>query len=368
MSKVKNVVRGVLVASSMSAVLPGCGGAQASFNDQQAPAESFQPAAEKTALPPGAKLMQPADVAGTATVIKQYAIPPVTPGTYVVDGEVRFNGWFLSSERIVFKANAKLIFTRQALDQRTSLFILAKEIVSEDQQQPGTVTWERPVLARPLDSGTAGAGTDNGAHEQISGGRGENGKAGNAGLLGRDAPAITLTTQSVKGSVLFDLRGQDGGPGGTGQAGGRGGGGGYGTPASQSAFDCKRGAGDGGSGGAGGDGGVGGPSGAGGRGGIFTLVTSPDNVASATRLLKVDVSGGQPSAQPGEGGDPGAGGPGGHRGQEAKPWCGDDGRDGGQGGSGQKGPRGDLGAPGKAGDYFVGEMSPASVVELLTKR
>jgi len=316
----------------------------------------------------GAKALQPADVTNAATTIRQNAIPAVTAGDYVIDGEKRYNGWFLSAERIVFKANSKLVFSKDALAARPNFFILAKEIVAEDSQQPGSITWERPSIAAPPDSGAAQAGADNGAQESIKGGNGESGKQGNAGQSGRDGPSLTITSLSVKGAVNVDVKGQDGGPGGKGQYGGRGGGGGHGTPASQSAFDCKRGAGDGGAGGKGGDGGKGGPSGSGGRGGTFTLITSDDNMAAASRLLRVDVAGGQPGSVPGAGGDPGAGGSGGARGQEAKPWCKDDGRTGGTLGAGQPGQRGDLGAPGTSGDYFVGGMTPGSVTELLTKR
>jgi hypothetical protein len=322
--------------------------------------------ASPPALPPGVKWLQPADVKFDAKTIKQSAIVPVTPGDYVVQGETRFNGWFLSAERIIFKPDSKLIFTRQALDARPNLFIIAKEVLTEDQQHPGTVTWERPTLGAAPESGTAVAGTDNGGHESIQGGNGQAGKMGIAGSPGHDAPSITLVTLSVKGPAFVDLVGMPGGAGGKGQTGGRGGGGGYGNPASAGPIDCHRGAGNGGRGGDGGAGGAGGPSGDGGRGGVFTLITSDDNVASATRLLKVDTAGGQPGAEPGDGGDPGAGGSGGHRGQEAQPWCKDDGHDGLPGNAGSPGSRGGLGAPGKSGDQFVGAMTPASVTELLT--
>lgn len=334
----------------------------------RSPAPVAASAPAPVALDGGARALQPADVTSAATAIKQNAVPAITPGDYVIDGEKRFNGWFLSAERIVFKANSKLIFTKSALDARPNFFILAKEIVAEDQQQPGSITWERPALPAPPDSGTAAAGEDNGSKESVVGGRGTDGKVGNAGQAGRDAPSLTLTTLSVKGPVIVDLRGQDGGPGGKGQGGGRGGGGGYGTPASASGVDCRRGAGDGGAGGAGGNGGKGGPSGNGGRGGTFTLITSDENMAAASRLLRVDLGAGQPGSAPGEGGDAGGGGSGGRRGQEAKPYCKDDGKNGAQGAAGQTGPRGDLGSPGIGGDFFVGGMSPASVAELLTKR
>jgi len=334
----------------------------------QTQSTAIAPAPAAITLEGGAKALQPADVASTAVTIKQNAVPAITPGDYVVDGEKRFNGWFLSAERIVFKANSKLIFTKAALDARPNFFILTKEIVAEDQQQPGFISWERPALPAPPDAGTAAAGEDKGSSESVVGGRGTDGKVGNAGQAGRDAPSLTLTALSIKGSVIIDLKGQDGGPGGKGQAGGRGGGGGYGTPASSSAVDCRRGAGNGGAGGAGGNGGKGGPSGTGGRGGTFTLITSDENMASASRLLRVDLSAGQPGATPGDGGDAGVGGGGGRRGQEARPYCKDDGSNGAQGGGGQTGPRGDLGSPGTGGDYFVGGMSPASVTELLTKR
>lgn len=344
----------------------GCGKKEngpATGPQQPGPASPTQPAS----LAAGAKALQAADVTGTATTIKQQ-VPPVTTGDYIIDGEKRFNGWFLSAERIVFKANSKLIFSKAALDARPNFFIMAKEIVSEDQQQPGSISWERSALTAPPEAGSAAAGEDKGGEESATGGRGGDGKVGNPGQSGRDAPSLTLAALSVKGSVLINLNGQEGGPGGKGQAGGRGGGGGYGTPASQSLIDCKKGAGNGGSGGPGGSGGKGGPSGIGGRGGTFTLITSEDNMAAASRLLKVDLQGGQPGTAPGEGGDPGAGGSGGRRGQEAKPYCKDDGQNGSPGAAGQPGGRGDRGTPGASGDFFVGGMSPAAVSELFTKR
>lgn len=360
MLRVSTSVKACLLAQGAAvALLSGCGS-----HTESAPVTTPR----AVPLPAGVKRLQPADVSGEATIIKQSVIPAVTPGDYVVQGEMRFNGWFLSAERIVFKPDSKLIFTRQALDARPTFFILAKEVLAEDQQHPGTVTWERPVSVVPPESGTASAGADNGGHEQVPGGRGQDGKVGNPGSPGRDAPGLTLVTLSVKGSVLVDLVGSAGGPGGKGHTGGRGGGGGYGTPASENLVNCVRGAGDGGRGGEGGNGGPGGTSGSGGRGGVFTLITSEANVASATRLLKVDISGGQAGSPQGEGGDPGTGGTGGHRGQEALPWCKDDGHDGPPGNAGTQGSRGEVGAAGKPGDYFVGEMTPGSVTELLTHR
>lgn len=349
-----------IASVALALALVGCG--------KETPPAPAPKAAAPVELGGGAKPLQAAEVKNTETTIRQSAIPAITPGDYVVEGEKRFNGWFLSAERIVFKANSKLVFSKDALAARPNFFILAREVVVEDQQQPGSITWERSPVSVPGEVGSAAAGADNGAKESVAGGNGQSGAMGNAGQAGRDGPSLTLTTLSVKGPLVIDMKGQDGGPGGKGQSGGRGGGGGYGTPASQSAVDCKRGAGDGGPGGSGGAGGKGGPSGNGGRGGTFTLITSDDNMAAASRLLKVDVSGGQPGAQPGSGGDAGPGGSGGRRGQEAKPYCKDDGRVGAAGPAGAPGQKGDLGAPGASGDYFVGGMSTASVTELLTKR
>src|SRR6185295_18076372 len=62
-------------------------------------------------LPKGARALQPADVSTTVSVAKR-EIPALTPGEYRVSGEQRFNGWFLSAERVVFEADAKLIFSQ----------------------------------------------------------------------------------------------------------------------------------------------------------------------------------------------------------------------------------------------------------------
>lgn len=324
-------------------------------------------ASAPASLPDGAKLLQTAELAPAVTDIKS-GIPPVSSGDYVVSGVQKYNGWFLSAERIVFKANSKLVFSKAALEARAHFFVLAKEIVSEDPVQPGSINWDEPSLEVPKEIGTADAGTDSGQHEGAPGGVGHAGAAGTTGQTGRDAPTLTLTTLSLKGPIFVNLRGEAGGPGGRGQKGGRGGGGGFGASASQNMFNCTRGAGTGGPGGGGGDGGTGGASGDGGRGGAFTLITTPENLAAASRLLKVDNSGGASGANPGHGGDPGDGGLGGPGGAQQLPWCQGDGSTGGSGTAGLRGHDGSPGSSGAVGDYFVGQLSPASVSELLTKR
>lgn len=329
--------------------------------------KTAQESAVPVELPAGAKALQGAEVQSVAQDIKQSGTSAITPGDFIVEGEKRFNGWFLSAERIVFKPGARLIFTKSALEARPNFFILAKEIVAEDQENPGTITWERlPVVAAP-DSGAATAGVDNSTSENTAGGAGSAGATGNSGINGRDAPGLTLTTLSVKNALLVDMQGQAGGSGGKGQTGGRGGGGGYGNPASQNAYKCTRGASAGAAGGPGGEGGKGGPSGGGGRGGTFTLITSPENVAAATRLLRVNVAGGTSGTSSGVGGDPGAGGSGGPGGAGKNPHCKGSGP-GSSGPAGKRGTPGDQGPAGSIGDYFVGELDPTSVTELLTKR
>ena len=104
MLNVSTSVKACLLAQGVVLLLCGCGS-----HTDSAPATKSQ----AVDLPTGVKRLQPADVSGEATVIRQNAIPAVTPGDYVVQGETRFNGWFLSAERIIFKPDSKLIFTRR---------------------------------------------------------------------------------------------------------------------------------------------------------------------------------------------------------------------------------------------------------------
>lgn len=231
-------------------------------------------------------------------------------GEYQVDGEKSWASPFVAARRLVFKPNAKLIFDDAVTRMHRNLFVFADEIVSEDQERLGSVAWTDLAPSTPPPPGYGPAGTNMGGAESATGGPGADGPPGFKGEDGANAPSVTLVVKRLLGGLKVNLRGEDGGPGGQGGTGGAGGQGGYGTPASQSMFECRRGAGDGGPGGRGGNGGVGGSGGHGGNGGTFTLVTDATNAAAVSRLLLVDLSPGAGGAG-GLGGAGGVGGPGG---------------------------------------------------------
>lgn len=305
---------------------------------------------------PPPKTLQPADVIPKLQEIKT-TTPPAAPGDYIVDGTRLFDGWFLKSERIVFKRGATLVFSKQAQDARRNFFIVTREIVTEDPGAPGTITWQQPpVPGAPASGGQAPTG----AHapgDDRPGSPGQQGAHGPLGYAGNASPSITLTVLIVPSSgPAIDLRGQKAGQGGQGQRGGDGGNGGKGHPATCSMFDCRNGAGDGGSGGTGGPGGRGGDGGKGGAGAAFTLLAPADKLQSFSQRFRVLVSGGD-GGEPGTGGPGGNGGRGGDRGAKCLPYCKDDGRDGATGGPGAAGGSGTNGSTGIAGDFFVGSIT-----------
>jgi hypothetical protein len=277
-------------------------------------------------------------------------------GDEVIDGERRFNGWFFKANKITFKSGAVLLFTKQAQANRSQFFIIAKEIVSQDANNPGKITWEKgDPQAPPSSAGEAPAGADGG--ENAAGNPGAAGAPGTNGYAGFSAPSIVLMTLQVPGSgPLVDLTAQDGSQGGTGQQGGKGGKGGNGNSASQNGFNCNRGAGNGGSGGQGGPGGQGGKGGVGGDGGVFTLISRTDSLPNLTQKFRVLTTGGH-GGTPGQGGNGGVGGGGGGGGAEQKPWCSGNGNPGPAGNTGGGGPVGVSGDNGKEGDYTVGGIS-----------
>lgn len=290
------------------------------------------------------------------------------PKEYVVSGDTKFNSWALTADRIVFKSGATLTFSDEALARRDEFFIIANEIVSEDQANPGKITWARedgpgtaPPAAGQAPSGTHGQG--DGAH----GGAGSTGAIGNQGYPGRNAPSLTIFVRKVTGSgQLIDFKGQDGGAGGQGQAGGDGGVGHKGAPASSSAVDCRRGAGYGGNGGSGGNGGTGGTGGNGGVGGTVTLVSLPDNLSPLSKLYRTEISGGK-GGPGGSGGSGGAGGPGGSQGAKSLPYCQDEpGRKGKPGAVGNSGPIGTKGVDGIAGDFLVTGLTQEQFDKMMT--
>ena len=289
---------------------------------------------------------------------------PLLFGDYEVSENVSWASPVIAVERLIFNSNSRLYFDHHTVRRNSNLFIFAKEIISADPEQLGEITWIDIPPSEPPIPGEGSSGIDNGSHENTPGGEGGTGPSGIKGEDGYPAPSLTMIIGSLRGGLKVSLVGENGGTGGKGGTGGRGGQGGYGTPASQNPFNCTRGAGDGAVGGRGGKGGQGGKGGNGGNGGTFTLITQESNIAVFTRLLKVDVSGGQPG-QGGTGGLPGNGGPGGPGGREARPWCVGNGSNGPNGSDGLQGEANIPGIVGNAGVYYVGGLSVDDIQKIL---
>ena len=291
-------------------------------------------------------------------------VPRIIGSEFTVSGDRVYNSTVLAARKITFKPGSRLIFSGSAIAERRDLFIFAEEIVSEDNEKPGTITWEKSVPTTQPPQGSGSSGIDNGARESARGEDGSSGPSGLNGTQGVSAPSLTILSKGLKSVLRADFSGGTGGNGGAGGTGGRGGGGGYGTPASQSAVDCKRGGGTGGAGGNGGTGGTGGAGGTGGNGGSITLIVDESNIAASTRFLVTSFSGG-PGGAAGSGGAGGQAGTGGPGGTEARPWCG-----GGSGGpSGSNGQPGTPGVPnpglsGASGAYYIGGLSTDDIGRL----
>lgn len=340
----------------LAVVLYGTGCSDSSAKNGGPPLEKAPGGTSQATFPPHVKQLQVPDLGALARDVHQADIPKPL-GEYRISGEKRYNSWFLSADHIIFGPDAKLIFTKSAIQNRRNLFILAHTLTSEDQERPGKITWETSDLSSPSEGGSAAAGADNGQSESVLGGNGTVGATGATGDRGNDAPSLTVIVQKIENPLSVELAGQNGGIGGKGQNGGRGGGGGHGPPASQNAFNCNRGAGNGASGGAGGNGGNGGLGGIGGGGGTFTLVMPEDQLPLGTRLIKANLLGGD-GGMGGPGGDQGAGGAGGAGGAQQLPYCRGDGSAGPTGASGRPGGSGDTGQKGAEGDFFVGNVTP----------
>ena len=319
-------------------------------------------AAAQPLAPITAKPLQRADISTSVGIIKNATYIPIggSDDSYVVSGTQAFNGWFLSVDTLTFKPGAQLVFSAQALNARNSYFIVARRIVVEDPTQPGVITWTKgDTASSPSVSGQAGSGNPGGDRSGDVGGRGADGSKGVDGERGTASPNFTLFVLSAPtGGVTIDFSGSKGSVGGQGMRGGDGGKGGSGHPASQSAFDCRRGAGNGGPGGPGGIGGPGGAGGTGGTGGTVTIVTTPGLAPTMLQRFRLDVSGG-PGGDGGPGGAGGNGGQGGSGGQEARPYCRGNGGTGPTGPAGSAGSTGTAGGPGTPGDVFVGSLTEA---------
>jgi|GEM_PF-5827380 len=276
------------------------------------------------------------------------------PELRIVGNKV-FDGSILTAKKIRFAPGARLIFTNTARSRRNTLIVVTEQMINENQERPGTITWDRHTSA-PEGGGLGGEGvpgSNGGDRSGGNGGPGGSGAAGRRGSAGESAPNILIVSKSAPapGGIVIDFRGQNGGKGGVGQKGGRGGKGGSGRPASQTLFNCSRGAGDGGTGGAGGRGGNGGPGGAGGRGGQVSFFTVAGNLPALSQRFTVHNSGGTggDGGAAGAGGEGGDGGPGG---QEQRPLCRGNGSQGRKGANGPNGGPGTKGANGAAGDFL----------------
>lgn len=286
----------------------------------------------------------------------------------VIEGTKKWDGFILTANKLVFKPGAKLVFTEQARNARPALVVAVREIVNEDQQQPGRITWERAKNAGAGGdlSGEGGAGSNGGDRSGGTGGAGGDGATGRRGAKGADAPSIIVVCPKAPthGGIIVDFRGQHGGTGGEGQKGGTGGKGGSGRPASQGAFDCRSGAGNGGRGGKGGNGGKGGTGGNGGEGGTITWVCETDNVSAISNAFAFEIGGGN-GGSGGEGGAKGRGGDGGAGGQEARPYCRGNGSTGSRGPNGEGGPQGANGAGGNDGAVLYSQLTSEQLARLL---
>ncbi|PLC14025.1 hypothetical protein BV582_20855 [Bacillus paralicheniformis] len=279
----------------------------------------------------------------------------------IIDGDKVINGWYIRAEKIIFKSGSSIWFSEAAQQRRTNFYIVANEIICEDMNSPGLVTWQHNSLVDQEPSSGQAATGYHGIKDGNPGGVGHQGIKGNKGYNGKNAPNITIFVLDVPSSgPEINFRGQDGGKGGKGQKGGDGGNGGKGVPASQNCCDCTDGAGDGGNGGNGGPGGPGGNGGDGGNGGIITIISKEQLLPSLEQKMRTIVSGGTggPGGDGGEGGNPGLGGPGG---QEALPWCRGNGNRGNDGARGENGPMGETGTNGVDGDIFHGSMTEEEI-------
>jgi hypothetical protein len=250
----------------------------------------------------------------------QSVLPRAPIEELIIDTDLTLPGAALYAKRVVFKEGGVLVIDGTTVRPELPVVLAAKELSIETEASRGrpqiVVRWPNVSDGRPGERGQAGE--DRGSREGQPGADGGPGQPGGAGANGKHAPSVIIIAGSIKGRLVVNLSGQSGGKGGPGGEGGRGGGGGYGNPASQSAFDCRRGPGNGQPGGKGGAAGSGGQGGNAGNGGVlFAVLSDPAKVQENTLLL---ADAGNPGLG-GEAGKPGIGGAGGRVGQEALPWC-----------------------------------------------
>lgn len=279
-------------------------------------------------------------------LVVQSTLPRSAIDELVVDSELPLPGQALYAKRLIFRDGGSLVIDGLSSRQDAPVLIVAQEIeIATDTRRPLLIVrWPGVIEGKAGPPGVPGE--DRGSREGQPGGSGGPGQPGIAGESGRNGPSVILLVNSIKGQFVVNLRGQPGGKGGRGGDGGRGGAGGYGNPASQSAFDCRRGPGDGGRGGQGGAAGPGGPGGSAGSGGFLTVILP--NPASLPEVVMLQAEPGE-RGPGGEAGSPGPGGPGGRVGQEALPWCRQTASNGVPGSGGPKASPGSSGDPGTSG-------------------
>jgi hypothetical protein len=278
----------------------------------------------------------------------QSALPHAPIEELIIDTELALPGSALYAKRVVFKEGGVLVIDGTTVRPETPVVLAVKELSIETEASRGrpqvVVRWPSVSEGRAGERGQSGE--DRGSREGQPGADGGPGQPGGAGANGKHAPSVILIVGSIKGRFVVNLSGQSGGKGGPGGEGGRGGAGGYGNPASQSAFDCRRGPGNGQPGGKGGAAGSGGQGGNAGNGGVLIAVLSDPAKVQENSLLLADAGNPGPG---GEAGKPGIGGPGGRVGQEALPWCRQTASPGSPGATGalaSPGPSGERGANG----------------------
>ncbi|PHC79157.1 hypothetical protein COF42_30380, partial [Bacillus wiedmannii] len=92
-----------------------------------------------------------------------------------VNGDTVIDGWYVKAEKIIFKSGSSLWFSEKAQESRTNFYVVAKEIICEDANAPGLISWQRTDVGEQ--AGTAGQ-APTGSH---GGGDGESGGSGQSG-------------------------------------------------------------------------------------------------------------------------------------------------------------------------------------------
>lgn len=287
-----------------------------------------------------------------------------------ISGDFVTDSWFFGARELIFKKDARLIFSQAAMSKRSELFVVAEKITIEDGV--GTITCERSEPPAQGDRGQAPSGAP-GQGDGANGTPGATGVQGITGGAGQNMADVTLVVSTLAGNGNLEVStvGGVGGMGGRGQRGGDGGAGSQGAPARQDSRDagwpigrvwlpaCASGPGQGGNGGSGGSGGQGGTGGEGGRGGTVTLASEPGKHQILTQAINV-VSEGGAGGKPGEGGAGGAGGAAGPEGQLAT-FCNSAGRTGSPGAVGGTGALGIDGNKGKPGPQLIVSVEAATL-------